>query len=216
MKYPSAQKGVNLLWIASLIGIIISVVAVIGAIVSGVALSDETIKKASLGVVGGAGLAALALFIIQLIGLVEARKDERGFHLSLMAVLIAIILGVIGAIFNAFDKEVLKIIGRVFDLLSNISSLASLSFIFLGIMNLSQALNNVEMVQKGRRLLHIIWIVFAASMILGFVSVVLPESIGDWVKVLIAVFAIASAILEVVSSILTFLYYGRAKEMLKQ
>ena len=51
MKYPHAQKGVNLLWIGALISIIVSVVAVIGLVLSGFSFDNEVIKKAGLGVV---------------------------------------------------------------------------------------------------------------------------------------------------------------------
>ena len=216
MKYPRAQKGVNLLWIAALISIIVSVVAVIGAVLNGFNFGNDIVKKAGLGVLGGAGIAALVVFILELVGLVEAKEDERGFHLALIAVLVSIVLSLISGILNAFDKDVLKLIARIFDVLSSISSLGSLTFIFLGIMNLAGKLNNPEMVKKGRTLIRIIWIVFILSIVIGFVSVVLPTNIGDWVKLLIGALALVSAILELVATILTYVYYYKAKEMLKQ
>lgn len=216
MKYPHAQKGVNLLWIGALISIIVSVVAVIGLVLSGFSFDNEVIKNAGLGVVGGAGIAALVVFILELVGLVEAKEDDRGFRLALIAVLVSIILGIISSIFNAFDKDVLKLIGRIFDLLASISSLGSLTFIFVGIMNLAGKLNDQKMVAKGRRLIHIIWFVFISSIVIGFVSVVLPTNIGDWAKLLIGALALVSAILELVATILTYVYYYKAKEMLKQ
>lgn len=216
MKYPRAQKGMNLLWIAALISIIVSVVAVIGAILSGFSFDNDIVKKAGLGVAGGAGIAALVVFILELVGLVEAKEDERGFRFALYAILASIILSIISGIFNAFDQDVLKLVGRIFDVLSSISSLGSLTFIFVGIMNLAGKLNDQKMVARGRRLIHIIWFVFISSIVLSFVSVVLPTNIGDWVKILIGALALVSAILELVSTILTYVYYYQAKEMLKQ
>lgn len=216
MKYPRAQKGVNLLWIAALISIIVSVVAVIGAILSGFSFDNDIVKKAGLGVLGGAGICALVVFILELIGLVEAKEDERGFRFALIAVFVSIVLSIISGIFNAFDNDVLKLVGRIFDVLSSVSSLGSLTFIFVGIMNLAGKLNDQKMVAKGRRLIHIIWFVFISSIVLSFVSVVLPTNIGDWVKILIGALALVSAILELVSTILTYVYYYQAKEMLKQ
>ena len=216
MKFPRAQKGVNLLWIAALISIIVSVVAVIGAILTGFSFDNDLVKKAGLGVIGGAGIAALVVFILELIGLVEAKEEERGFRFALIAVFVSIILSIIGSIFGAFDNDVLKLVGRIFDLLSSISSLGSLTFIFAGIMNLAGKLNDQKMVARGRRLIHIIWFVFISSIVLSFVSVVLPTNIGDWVKILIGALALVSAILELVSTILTYVYYYKAKEMLKQ
>lgn len=216
MKYPRAQKGVTLLWIAALISIIVSVVAVIGAILSGFSFDNDIVKKAGLGVLGGAGIAALVVFILELIGLVEAKEDEKGFRFALIAVFVSIILSIVSGIFNAFDQDVLKLIGRIFDVLSSVSSLGSLTFIFVGIMNLAGKLNDQKMVARGRRLIHIIWFVFISSIVLSFVSVVLPTNIGDWVKILIGALALVSAILELVSTILTYVYYYKAKEMLKQ
>ena len=216
MKYPRALKGVTLLWIAALISIIVSVVAVIGAILSGFSFDNDIVKKAGLGVLGGAGIAALVVFILELIGLVEAKEDEKGFRFALIAVFVSIILSIVSGIFNAFDQDVLKLIGRIFDVLSSVSSLGSLTFIFVGIMNLAGKLNDQKMVARGRRLIHIIWFVFISSIVLSFVSVVLPTNIGDWVKILIGALALVSAILELVSTILTYVYYYKAKEMLKQ
>ena len=216
MKYPNAQKGVTLLWVASLIGIVITALAFVGALISGIKLDSEAGKNAGLGIVGGASIAGLVLFILELVGLFQAKKDERAFHLSLMAILFGIIFGVISGIFNAFDNSVLKLISKFFDVASSIASLASLSFIFMGIMSLANQLGDAEMVKKGQRLLRIVWFVFALSILLSFIGAVLPSNIGDWVKIVVAIFAIISAILEVVATVLEFLYYSKAKEMLKK
>ena len=216
MRFPNAQKGVTLLWVSALIGIIVAAVAFVGAVISGVAVDNEGTKTAGLSIVGGAGIAGLVLFILELVGLFKAKQDEKHFGLALFAILFGIIFGVIGSILGSINNDIVKLVGTFFDLASSLASLATMTFIFMGIMSLANQLGDGEMVIKGQRLIRIIWIVFALSVLLSFVGTVLPKNVGDWVKIVVAIFAIASSILEIVSTVLTFLYYGKAKEMLKK
>ena len=216
MKFPSAQKGVYKLWIAALIGIIVTAIAFVGSILSGFADGNEGLKTATAGVVGVGGIAGLIVLILELVGLHQASQDESKFHSAFLIIILGLALGVLAGIIGAFKNDVCAAIASYVSIASSVCSLVALEYTFKGIMSLADQLGEKEMVQKGRKLIVIIWVVFIASIVLSLVSKILNPNAADWVKLMVSIFAIVAAAAEIVVQVITFLYYNTAKEMLKK
>ena len=216
MKFPSAQKGVYKLWIAALIGIISTAIVFVGAILSGFADGNEGLKAATGGVVGVGGIAGIVVFVLELVGLHQASENDNNFHTAFLIIILGLIVSVVGGIIGAFNNDVCKTIAGFASVIASVSSLAALEYAFRGIISLADQLGDQEMVQKGRKLIVIIWAVFIASIVLSLVGKILNPNAAEWVKILVSIAAIIAAAIEIVVQVITFIYYSKAKEMLKK
>ena len=216
MKFPSAQKGVYKLWIAALIGIVVAAFALAGSLFSGLAGDAEDIKKIGVGVAGAGGIFGIVVLVLELVGLHQASQDDSSFHVSFMLIIFSLILNFVGGIVGAFNNDVCKLIAKIIGVGSSVCTLLSLEYIFRGIISLSNQLGDENLVKEGRKLIVIIWIVFILSIVLSLLSTILGTNTADWVKIVVAILVIIAAAIDVAVEIITFLYYSKAKEMLKE
>ena len=214
MKYPKAQSGVTKLWIVYLIGIIVTVLALFGSIFTGL-FTDEAIKKIGVGAVGAGGLAGLVMLILELIGLHEASNDNVNFGHAFLIVILGLVLTFIAGVLGAFNNDIVKQIGKYVEIAGSIASIFAVTFTFKGIIILADHLGDKDMVKQGSKLIKIVWFVFILSISLSLFANIFSNGTADLVKTIVAVLAIVAAVLEIVGTILTFIYYSRAKEMLK-
>ena len=216
MKFPSAQKGVSKLYVAALIGIIATALVFLGAILSGFADGNEGFKTAVGGVVGVGGIAGIVVLVLELVGLHQASEDDNNFHNAFLIIVLGLILSVVAGIIGAFNNDVCKTIGSFVSIAGSVCSLVALEYTFKGIISLADQLGDQEMVQKGRKLIIIIWAVFIASIVLSLVGKILNPNAAEWVKTIVSIAAIVAAAAEIVVQVITFVYYAKAKEMLKK
>ena len=85
MTYPHAHKGVKKLFISELIAIIVSLLPFVGTILVNLDPNYPNGSLSSVGLyLGLAGVVGLiVVFILQLIGLIQAGKDESSFKIAL-------------------------------------------------------------------------------------------------------------------------------------
>ena len=216
MKFPSAQKGVTKLWICALIGIVVTALTFIGTILTGIDNGSEPLKNVGLGIVGFGGIVGIVVLVLELVGLHQASNDDQNFHTAFLIIILGLVLGIVGGIIGAFDNTVCKTIASYASVAGSVCSLVALEYTFKGIIALADQLDDHEMVNKGRRLIFIIWVIFIVSIALSIVSKILNPNAADWVKVLVAVIAVIAAAAEIVVQVITYLYYTKAKEMLKK
>lgn len=216
MKFPNAQKGVTKLWVGALIGIIVTVIAVIGSILLGFNNGSDVLKKIGVGVVGAGGIAGLVVFIIELIGLHQASEDDKNFNSALWMVIFGLIISIIAGVIGAINNDICTTVAKYLGILGSATSLCSLVYIFKGIMAVSEKLNNEDMVKKGRRLILIIYVLLIADMVFNLFGNIFETNAADWMKIVVSVLVVAAAVLEVVTTVITFLYYTKAKEVFKK
>ena len=83
-------------------------------------------------------------------------------------------------------------------------------------MAISRKLNNEDMVKEGRRLVLIIYVLFIADMVFNLFGNIFETNAADWMKIVVSILVVAAAVLEVVATVITFLYYTKAKEVFKK
>ena len=205
MKYPNAYSGVKKLFVSEILNIISAVLMFAGIMV---ALLDGRSSLPDIDTVHFWSLASLVLlsaavgiiaFIIQLIGLNQARKDEWYFNKALYFVIICTVCtvgmtltaGTVNSIFAAIDE--------VFTLLVNI-------YIILAIFTLAEYLKDVYIQKTGKVVIPVITVLFGAALILQIVAGFVPRK-AELLVVIKSGF-------EVLGYTVCMVYFGMAKKML--
>ena len=210
MQFPNAFKGVSKLFIAEILALIGALVMLVGAglTVGGsvAAYNSGSLDAASGLVTGGAitMLGGLVLpiigYIMQLVGLSQASKDEpKNFKVAFIAAIIALIASLVVGFTTSIEW-----LNKILTVVSGVGGIITFFFSIAGIMELARRMNRPEMVSLGNK---ISWMV-VITYVLSFVIRLIP------IAELAAVLAIASAIFSIITYIIFLVYLSRAKKML--
>ena len=221
MKYPNAANGVKKIFTAEILTLIAGLCSFVGAVLMLVALisgtsaaknsSDAAAASALItGVVStpfiiAAAVLGIIAFILNIVGIGKASKDEPAFKIAFYAVFANIVIAVISAIFsgNSF----------VVSLMQTLSSVATLMvYVIQGIRNLSLRLNDHEMDDKGRTLFMIILVVLLIEFAASMTATIFHAFAGS---VVAAVLLLIATVLSLVQYILYLSYLAKAKKMLE-
>ena len=176
MQFPNAYKGVKKIWLAELmmlaaavLGIVLVVILVAGGLnatgnVEDIHLND-TQAGATLGLTLTVSLLVIVAFVIMLIGVINAKKDDNNFRIALYAILLGILLSSGNAIAGSSQPK----IQQWLTLGSSICSLFSTYYIISGVMSLAEKLGNSEVRALGEKARNILCFTFAASALLKLV-----------------------------------------------
>ncbi len=208
MKFPNAYAGVKKIFTAEILSLIASVCLTITLAFTylGVVSAQENSTTGAVASVGGialfgiaAAVIAVVAFIIKIIGINKASLDEPSFKIALYLVIAGIAVSVISGFFQNNST-----VQTIFSAVSDIIDLAISIFIIQGIRNLSVALNNEEMDNRGSTLFKIIIIVYALVIIARIISLIFSSNAG---RITAGVIAIIAGILDIIQYIL-FLKVG--------
>lgn len=209
MNLFNALDGVKKIYLSAILELIGTIVIVIGSFItiadffSGDMLASASTASGVAVLVIFGGLFILVGFIISIIGINTASKDEEKFKIPLMFVTVQICIIVIKMFVPEGFSNVLSLIG-------NILSLLVMFFVFDSIITIAEKNNNEEMVEKGRALRNFITILYIVSVAM---SVIVLCLINDPETILII--SLIASILSVVPYILYAIYLGNAKSMLE-
>ena len=234
MKFPNAAKGVKKIFNAEIISLIAALIGGAGLILGLIGASNETDESAgtTLLAVSGAllivsGIALLVAGIMNIIGFIQAAKDEEGIKMivSGIALLVAGIMNIIGFIQAAKDEEGIKraVLCTVFSaLFAFVAAFFENQTGFLGglgtvlsLMNLSAKCNRHDMVKRGHSILTTIvvsyLITLALSILIRFGAYTSSFGAGviNWLSGLSALFTVFIYVLELI-------YLAKAKKMLAE
>lgn len=208
MKFPNAYAGVKQLFTAQILNILSTVVFFAGAVyamlVPGEISPDEneTAFFVLLGITVGATVLALVAFIVQLIGLNTARKDERLFKKAMYFVIICAVctvaLMLAGGMFGKITAGV-----------DEVSTLLIFVYIFLSIYIIAEKMGETGMQKGGKLALLIVTVAFGSALLMQIIAAFIPERV-DTVETIDFV----SAIVEFAGYITAMIYIGMAKKML--
>lgn len=225
MRFPNAYKGIKKIWIAELL-LLVAAVLGIAALIIVANNVDVTTEVAAVGdsvVVGetvfaneGAiapaailtlctGLLALIAFILNLVGIIGARKDDENFKLALYVTLIGIAASIVTSIWS--NNEMLK---RWMDVVNTICSLFASYFVLTGIASLADQFPDAE--TKTIALKSRTWLegAFCLSAVLKFI--VNLFNIQNATVVLIM--SVAALVVEIISYVLYLRALNKGKNML--
>ena len=161
MRYPNAAKGIKKIWIAEILGILATVLAVVLVIMVSASHIDtsmsgeeaaqalETAKIAGPVVAFGVVmmLVMLVSYILNLIGILNASKDDVGFKNALWVLLASIAFGIGAAILQNSNPRAahwLQVPSTLFELVVTI-------YVLDGIANLARNLGKNDIVDLSKQ-----------------------------------------------------------------
>ena len=224
MRFPNAAKGVKNIFTAQILQLIGAICEIIGFIilVGGLMAADAT-KGSNAGVaalLGGSmgsmlllaaySILSLIAFIMQIVGIVNAKKDEESFKSALICLIIGIVATIIGGLFMRLSRV-------VFALFMSVGSLMGafvIIFIISGCIKLADQLNIGDVSTKGSNILKMIVVIAGLSVILSIVSSFMMANVAIMVTAMIL--AVVSVVLSIVQYIMFLTFLSQSKKMLNE
>ncbi len=214
--------------IMTVVGAIITVVGVatvaaagigeFGATLGGASEADLTAignaaTLAGVGTIGGSVLTIVGAiiafigFILYIVGVGNASKDEDGFKKAMLFLVLALVCSIVGSftggVANGVLAGILTILGAVFDLLSAI-------YVINGIISLANKTGNSKVEAKGRFTLKLILVILIMNIIVSLIGLFVNVSA---IVVIAGVLNIIAAILSVVRYFVYLSLLSNAKKM---
>ena len=174
MRYPNAFKGVSQIYKAELIAILAVACTGIGAILAifGVGVADVGSEAVGAGfaITGGLFVIATAVlmivsYILNIVGVGNAAKDESGFRSAMIAIIIGIVASIVAGIFS--NKEVVCLLAQ---LVSKICDIMVFWFCIGGIRNLADKMNDRNIANKADSFTKLIIGIYIAGIVLAIIG----------------------------------------------
>lgn len=216
MKFPHAAKGIKKLFTAEVLYLISVILIGLGTVFA--LFSDPS---AGLGVfllasISIGGILTIVALVMQIIGVIQAAKDEDSFrgviYVTLFSIAVSFVASLLASIFR--DNSILPSISN---LVSSVVSVISTVLIILGVCNLMNQLGEQELVAKGGKVLRIVVWLAVLSLLMRFINIFLPNNINDakpLAKVIVLCLCILAFILEIVEYVLYISLLGKASKAL--
>ena len=215
MQFPNAYKGVKKIYIAELLmlfaavaAIVMIVMMVVGGAGENLDANQMQLSDTQAGVVGGltivVSLLAIVGFILMLVGVINAKKDDDNFKVALYAILLGIVIsGINAGVRNSYPK-----VESWLTLATSICSLFSTYFILGGIGSLAERMGDGKVKTLADKARNVLCFTFAASYLLKLI----PEFIPD--KTVSAVVSAVGGALEIISYGFFLVVLSKGKRML--
>ncbi len=211
MQFPNALEGVKKVYKAEILFVISGALAVVAAILAlaggaagvGIGVAVGVVLLFSVPVLG------IISFIMNIVGLNKAKKDDPAFRNALYATVIGIAASVLLGI-SRTAESVLTIVG---DTLTNVCLFLSTFFVCSALIRLAKALGNSGMMEKGEKARSVLTTVYIACIGLSAVSAVFVKARNA--AVITSVILLASAVLRLVAYVIYLRFLGKARTMLE-
>ena len=177
MQFPNAYRGVKKIYLGELMMLAVTVLTIatviiiaVGRVDAGGELDLNRLNAGESGAVVGLAIAICLLliigFIVMLVGVINARKDDGNFRIALYAILLGIVIGAVDSSFGLKNPEWRK----WFSVGISISSLCSTFYILTGIASLAEQMGDGGIRALAYKARNILLFSFAASCIFKLVS----------------------------------------------
>lgn len=216
MKFPNAAKGIKKLFTAEVLYLISVILIGLGTIFALVSQSSEGLAVVILSSVAVGGVIAIVALLMQIVGVIQASKDEASFkgviYVTLFGIAVSLVASLLSALFrdNAF-------LPSISNLVSSIVSVISTVLIILGICNLMNQIGKQDLVVKGGKVLRsVVWLAIL-SLIMRFINIFLPRNFDDakpLAKVIVLCLCILAVILEIAEYVLYISLLSKASKEL--
>lgn len=212
MKYPNAYSGMTKIYISEIIALIASIIMVICSVFLMACYNDPDLIVET-WIFSAAVLVVLGVFvfsyILQIVGIVRATKDEPAFRVSLIAIIAALVITVLECIF--FEGN--DVITFILEIASDVAQFFLVHYIIHGIMHISEHLGRDDISKKGKRIFTVIYIAIGFEIIVRIFEMIFGKELGEQLSM---PFGIVANILKVVEYILFLSYIVKAKKLLKE
>lgn len=202
--YPNAFGGIKKVFNAEILSLIATILLGLGSVFAAAGAATSTLGALTFGgVFIVVGLVAfLVSYIMNLVGLHQAAKDEPKFKTAFILSIVALILTLAGGAISSGAGETAQ---TIISIISSILKIAITVAIISGIMNLADRLNDPKLKEKGKNIL-ILWVViYVIALILQLVKV----------PALTVGLSVVSLVLIVVVYIFYLSYLSKATKMLE-
>ena len=237
MRFPDAARGVKKIFAAEILALFgrLSIIAAIiflavaiisgGAsaegLASGTADVDQVISGIAASSVGGllgavicfiaASVLSIIAYILRIVGVVQARKNEDVFGTALAFIIIGLVCTALYVIFEGISPVVSSFANTVADLMEVLVTV----FVVSGIVKLSDQLNNGEVAKKGIFIIKLIVFINAFALI-GNLIMSFMGGVNDSSDLASVIIAIVVSVLSIVEYILYLSFLVKAKKMLEK
>ena len=216
MKFPNAAKGIKKLFTAEVLYLISVILIGLGTIFALVSQSIEGLAVVILSSVAVGGIIAIVALVLQIVGVIQASKDEASFKGVIYVTLFGIAVSVVASLLSALFRDN-AILPSISNLVSSIVSVISTVLIILGICNLMNQIGKQDLVVKGGKILRIIVWLAILSLIMRFINIFLPRNFDDakpLAKVIVLCLCILAVILEITEYVLYISLLSKASKEL--
>lgn len=213
MKFPNAEKGIGKIFLAEILALIGTVAIIATTIFSVLAVVNKTdallVAAGACGIVGV--IVMLISYIINIIGIAQASKDEGNFKTALYLTIFGIVFTVVIAILgNAFPNN--EVVSSLSNTTPDLINLFVMISIILGIRNLAIQVNDSAVERKGENIIKVLISIGIIALVARFFAVVITNSVGATISAIVLCIA---GVLSIVLYILYLAYLSKAKKMLK-
>ena len=218
MQFPNAHKGVSQIFKAEILALITAILGVIAAIAAAAAIAasetEGAAEAAGAALIGAGGLAlvmgvlAIISFILLILGIKNAAKDEGDFSRAMMWLLLGIVGAVVASAFSS--SGIAQDIGTI---VKDVGHLLSTFYIITGVLHLAERRHNVEEINRGNKLIRLILGAYVIVIILEIIQVLAGKSSAG--TTISGVLAIIAAVVLVVAYVMYLKFLSRARKMLE-
>ena len=160
------------------------------------------------------GIALLVAGIINIVGYIQAAKDEEGIKRAVLCTVFSCAFAFAASFFEN-QTGFLGGLGTVLSTISTVLNMLVALFMIGGLMNLSAKCNRPDMVKRGRDILATILVSYIITFALGLLvrfgayTSAFGEGVIKWLSGLSALFTVFIYVLELI-------YLAKAKKMLAE
>ena len=207
MSFTNAYRGIKKIFAAELM-ILIATLATYA--ISGLNATSPGKYVEVFGIVGiAAGVLLIIAFILNLVGLIQARKDESNFTVALVLTLISIALT---AVVTALPDN--KLLADYGDPASNLLRLLTAFFVIQGVIAIARKLGKKNMVSRGKNIITLVVGIWFVVIALEVVLTILGSN--ETLTTIAGIIGIAALVALVIVYFLYLSYLGKAKTMLEK
>lgn len=219
MRFPNAASGVKKIFTAEILALISEILLLIAGVLVVIALGaaqNNANDSLALGTLAGfaifgfgATVIAIIAFILKIVGISQASKDENSFKTAIICLIIGIVGSLVYSIFQTSSPTVASIGNLIYQLMNLFVTI----FVISGIIKLADQLNDGVVSAKGSTLLKLITVIYALTIIANIIVLILG---GYAVSIVAAIIYLIALILTVVQYIMYLVYLANAKKMLAE
>ena len=215
MRFPNAFSGVKKIWLAEILMLLAAVIGIILIFViagNGTLVGENEIvinesAKTPISILGiVSAVVALVAFILNLVGLIIARKDDSGFRIALLVTVLGVIASAVSAIWSTNAGLV-----KWMDTLTTIFSMFASYYVLTGIANLADQILDAETKALALKSRTLVEGSFCLTVIFKLIINIFNIQNGSTIYTILAVVAM---LLELVSYILYLRALSKGKKML--
>lgn len=211
MKFPNAANGVSKIYTAEILALIGAVCGLVGAIVIAVGVAaDSALALGSLPFVLAAGILLIIAFILNIVGVNNASKDEVKFKNAFIWLIAGIVAALAQSIFA--NNELLS---SLFETLSSLFQLLSTIYVIQGTMSLARQMGNADVEGMGAKTLKLILVSYIIIIVIRVIAAIFAAIESATALVLVvAILGIVVFVIQIIAYIIYLKMLSRAKKML--